>query len=508
MERIILALCLASSISLATQATYAVTPVNSMNDSQLINGGTYTNTADGVTTFKNSAGTGLWLQKGNYLRGVEVDSSGKMTNNGGTVHIYAPGQVVRLDGEVDVRSLQDGNKVYLGNGGKVFVDAAYLYQKGNIYASGANGGLVQFNVGAVDIRSGSIDARGHRGTGGVIAINSGGPVYLAGLKMDTSGKTSANFDTNVIDIEGGTIVSGTALIADGVSDRGGIIRLVASGRSDTLLPSQAVQKASAAGMFTGSEQNSIILNLSDQQMKQIDGSIGVRATISAQGTGASIGLHNDPSDVTSRAGDGGTIQIVAQKSAGFNSVLYANGAQSGTTNNGGNGGTIIVTTGDHLTNGLRMTANGGSGLNGGSGGLLAFDSSVVTNVGIISANGGNATSSGGHGGNGGLIVNTTDNFSGYNSQFQKGTVVTYGGQGQDDGLNGLMGSIVTVDPTKSGNILLGTWRKVKPIELLSHAENVILFSNERFKSDADVPANNLRGCLRSPSRGQSSEHKM
>jgi len=80
---------------------FAVVPVNTINNRSVIQGGTYYNIPGDVTAFRNTTGSGLWLQSGTTLRGLEViDSSGKLTNNGGTIQLYAPGSVIRLDGRV------------------------------------------------------------------------------------------------------------------------------------------------------------------------------------------------------------------------------------------------------------------------------------------------------------------------------------------------------------------------------------------------------------------------
>src|SRR4051812_1530860 len=104
-------LALAVSLSLLELNSYAALPINTVNDGQIIHGGTYANTSNDVTAFKNTQGTGLWLQNGNTIRGVEVDSHGGMTNNGGKIYLDAPNQVVRLDGTIDVRGMQNGSGI-------------------------------------------------------------------------------------------------------------------------------------------------------------------------------------------------------------------------------------------------------------------------------------------------------------------------------------------------------------------------------------------------------------
>ena len=121
-------------------------PVNSTQNGQIVQGGTYYNTSDSRTTFTNTGSGGLWLKSGTTVRGLEVDPTNALTGNGGTLHFYAPGSVVRIDGTIDVNALRNGN--YLGNGGRVFVDSAFLYQNGSIFANGGSGGLVQMNVGS------------------------------------------------------------------------------------------------------------------------------------------------------------------------------------------------------------------------------------------------------------------------------------------------------------------------------------------------------------------------
>ena len=167
---------LACTIALTDQG-FAATPINSVQDGRIISGGTYYNTADNTTTFVNSSSGGLWLKGGSTVRGLEVNSSGVLTNNGGTLHLYAPGQVVRVDGNINVNANMNSQGAALGNGGKVFIDSAYLFQNGNIMANGINGGLVQVNVGSMTLGDGSHDSKpkDQTGDGGVIAINASGP---------------------------------------------------------------------------------------------------------------------------------------------------------------------------------------------------------------------------------------------------------------------------------------------------------------------------------------------
>jgi hypothetical protein len=115
----------------------------------------------------------------------------------------------------------------------------------------------------------------------------------------------------------------------------------------------------------------------------------------------------------------------------------------------------------------------------------------MQNSGVIRANGGfgafifndGPNPNQGAGGNGGLVV-----FSGPNNPSSTGTVVTYGGfEGGAGGTRGRLGSIVAPDPATSTNTLIGVWRKTQPVELLTHAENLILLTKNG--GNAPVSAN-------------------
>src|SRR5690554_4760061 len=118
-----LPLYLAFSISLSSTASVLAAPgdTNSRNVGRDILSGTYYNTPGGKTVFRNSGPSGLWLRQNDIVRALEV-KAGVPTGNGGTVHFRAPNSVVRLDGTVDASAIHNGT-MYLGNGGKVFIDA-------------------------------------------------------------------------------------------------------------------------------------------------------------------------------------------------------------------------------------------------------------------------------------------------------------------------------------------------------------------------------------------------
>jgi len=469
-------LALALGITTYIPSSLAALPTNTVNDGQSIQGGTYFNTADNATIFKNSAGTGLWLHTGNNLRGVEVDSTGKLTNNGGNFYFDAPGQVMRLDSNIDVRGIRDGSGAYLGNGGKVFVDAAYLFQNGNIYASGVNGGLVQFNVGGMTIANTSrIEATGIGGKGGAISFNASGTVDIGRqVVIDSSGKVTGTIDSNVINIEGGTVNMQGTLIAQGVESRGGTIRIVSTGLTDLVQSQKAIQNAVTSGVLTSTEASDINAQLTNLKTNSdgdiIIGANGNQSILQVTGANSDQGFSdgNDIADPTLRAGDGGTTILAAQRNVNNSGWLLNYGGTSSNAK-GGNGGTISINAGNSITNTGRLVADGAGGNTGGDGGLIALSyKDSMPNSGMIRAIGGSSSTVTG---NGGLVV-----FSSLNNPTGNGTVVTY--PGFFGSSPGKLGSIVAPNPTTVSNTLIGVWRKTQPIELLTNAENVLILKNK------------------------------
>jgi hypothetical protein len=516
---------LAISIALFPVSAFAANPVNTVNNGPVVSGGAYFNTPDGETRFTNTAGGGLWLKSGSNIRAVEVNSSGIATNNGGTVHFFAPGQVVRLDGNIDVRAVRDSFDAYRGNGGNVFVDSAYLYQNGNIYANGINGGLVQFNVGSATLaNTARIEAKGSGlGVGGTIAINASGAVDLQRQTvLDTTGGVAGTIDTNVINIEGGLVNVEGLLQARGLVYRGdnigpgGTIRLVGSGQTDLNQTQSALANAVTAGNLTASEASAINTRLSSLKSSS-DGDVTIaaasgqqpQATLYAVG-GFGSAHNNDPTDPSDRSGDGGTIIITAQRNINNGGWLIADGgdgtgrgpndAPGDVYKNGGNGGTINLNAGQSIVNSGRMTSDGGNGglsidfsqgRKGGDGGLIALSyGDQMQNSGVIKATGGQGAPllgespvGNGNGGNGGLVV-----FSGLANPSLNGTVVTYGGPpGGPGGSYGQLGSVVAPNPATSTNTLIGVWRNTQPIELLSHNENILLLINRKANPFLHAP---------------------
>ncbi|WP_373531723.1 hypothetical protein [Vampirovibrio sp.] len=434
------------TVALLSLSLFAALPANAVNDvhdGRVVTSGNFSNTANGKTTFINSGSGGLWVRENGTIRGIEVNAAGTPTNNGGTLHFYAPNSVVRIDGRINVNALQNNQGAYLGQGGKVFVDAAYYYQSGHIFANGFSGGLVQLNVGSATIQPGaSIQAKGFGGAGGVISIQSDGVVQLKpNTLLDSSGKVAGTFDGNLINIEAGAVRAAGAMRANGVvtnvqeGSRGGTIRLIATGNTNLNQVRQALQDATTPGTQTGqliptfsnSERNTLNSELQDT-VNRLDGDIQISGTfnpqnqsqvfpalLSANGSAGAVAASNDTlQENTLRAGDGGTIILSAMRNVQNLGIVEANGGNGVSQGNpvrGGNGGTLVATAGDRIANDLfsyttrnngllgQFQANGGSGGSasdtqyggavGGKGGLLAFSHKTgMANLGEIIAQGG------------------------------------------------------------------------------------------------------------------------
>jgi hypothetical protein len=358
-------------ISLTPMMMAAPGDTNSTNTSRDIAGGTYYNTQGSRTTFKSNGNAGLWLRGGRNLRGLEVNSQGGTTGNGGTFYFRAPGAVVRLDGNVDVSAWKQGG-FYLGNGGKVFVDAAYLYQTGKVMANGVNGGLVQYNVGAATIGPNArISAQGFGGNGGQISINASGVVDIRqGSILDASGKVAGTYDTSVINIEGGVVNNQGIIRANGIAGSdpksndsnvvpeviwesesqdspGGTVRLVATGQSEQDCVDCAVN---ATSVFTAAEK--VAINARNNALIQnSDGSVINSGIIQANGTDGVLTTDD------------------------YGGWSGGNGSYDDSASNGQHGGTIIIAAANNVSNSGTIEANGGDGLvnfeygaSGGSGG--------------------------------------------------------------------------------------------------------------------------------------------
>jgi hypothetical protein len=458
-SRRLLPLTVAASITLSGLPAALAGPgdLNSINNGQIIHSGVYNNTAGSRTTFVNTAGGGLWLHSGDIVRGIETDANRVPTGNGGTLYFRAPKNVVRLDGDIDVSAIRNQN-AYTGNGGKVFVDSAYLFQNGNIYANGVNGGLLQFNVGSMTVGpNAKLTANGIGGQGGSINVNATGAVNIAkGALLDTSGKVAGTFDTNVINIEGGVINNAGILRANGAAlvdfkpDNGDAKRVAANPQ----LANNPVPGPITVGGGTGDTatmSNTLFATPGNVDFR--GGTIRLVAT----------GQNESPRDLISQT-------TYSNLSKSERDIIDRDAAATkGDINNTGdlraagafskNGGTIILSAAHDIRNGGLILADGanansrlfdaqGNGASGGNGGTISINAMhKVSNTGVISARGGIGgaakdvqvtTGNGqdalaqvlghaGHGGQGGLIALSAP------ATENKGNMIASGGVGGKGG---------------------------------------------------------------------------
>lgn len=466
---------LALSLGVAQAVEIPASLVNQTYNGSTIQGGTYFNSPGSETKFINTAGTGITLNAGQNIRGVEGSPASfglegnpsSYTGNGGNIHIQAPDQVVKLNGNIDVRGfLSNGSPFMPGTGGKVTIDAAYLFQNGNIYASGMRGGNVTMNVGGMTMGSNSyIDARSTQADmhmpGGSVTINSTGQVDIQkGAKIDVSGAT---FERNPVTGQGyipgnfsNIVISGNAVNMDGVlianqartiysdgqrptswqKDLGGGITLVATNGNVTIGPDAIVQADAVEGNNNG---RTITVTASND--------------------------INQNGRILSKGGDG------ANSIGVFDFTVLPMPLW------GGNAGTVVLNAGHDINQAGRIVTDGGkggAGFYGGDAGTMIFTAgNKIVNNGVIRAMGGDADAAGSnyistwvngddfHGGAGGNISFLNVNPSG------TGVVVTYGGHGDPDGAlygrlgspNGALGTITAPDPISSTNTLMGVWKK-------------------------------------------------
>ena len=388
---------------------YAASPINSFNDGQIIQGGSYYNTSSSKTTFFNSRSGDLWLQSGVTVRGVEITSNGNFTNNGGNILLYAPGKVVRLDGNINASALVNGQGAYLGNGGKVAVNSAYLFQNGNILALGAQGGHVSINVNSATFGPLSrIDAGGGTtGIGGAIRVKATGVVDVQkGAVLNTTGVPFPGLDSNVIQIIGAVVNNEGIISANGVSSnlgqnmnasKGGVIQLVANGGNINLQPTQ--NAISGSTVLTPAEGKVAYTRI---QALAANYGNGLRNSGSITANGGTL-----DSTSSNQGGDGGAIvlsadQKILNQSSG---IITANGGHGNIAGQGGKIDWLNNSSFQNAQNNGLLQANGGvdiTPVSGGKGGVISLRN--MTNTGIISALGGESSGlGGGHGGTGGII---------------------------------------------------------------------------------------------------------
>ncbi len=492
LRRFFVPLALAFSITVSgTQAYAGPGDVNSVNDGQVVQGGTYYNTPGNKTTFQNSGGSGLWVKSGTTVRGLESDIGGTPTGNGGWLHFNAPGQVVRIDGNVSVSALMKGG-AYVGDGGRVTIDSAFLYQNGAIFANGRNGGMVQFNTGSAMFGPNAlIEAKGFGvthgldGKGGVVSVNATGVVDVQrGAVIDTSGQVVGTYDRNVINIEGGLINMEGVLRADGVvynelngdyvtGSQGGTIRLVANGNSNVLCVDCPVSKSTdkdidlsvvslnqtgsayddavaqleaSGNIFTAGDRQAI-LNRQENLIASSDGDIVIGDALDASGV-----IPANPANglISANGGDGvdygvpawgwngsngGSIILAARNNVVNGGVVRANGGDGvfDDPGYGGHGGTIAMIAGNDIINDCIITANGGNGADVTGPNGVVIDNGTAAGGGVVNASVNLHPNSqsfyhGGDGGNGGVI-----GFSYANTMTNNGLIAANGGNGGKGG---------------------------------------------------------------------------
>jgi hypothetical protein len=372
-------LALAVSLGFSTVAP-VFADVNTVNDGPNINGGTYDNTPGGVTTFVNSAHSGLYLKAGDVVTGREVDAANLLpTGNGGNIHINAPGQMVRLDGDINVSGIINGGN--LGNGGRVTIDAGALYQNGQIFANGTNGGLIQMNVNSMNMGpNAQIDARGLNGAGGVVDINATGMVTIPhGAIVDSSGTVIGNYNTNVIQVKGGIVNLDGILQAKGLNpgDNGGKVAIYATdslkiGSTGQLIANGA-DGSNGYNPSNGGDGGMVLVsankNLDNDGLIAANGGHGGTNPDTAVGPVETVidGAGNTVKQQVSNGQDGGNGGNGGQVEVYFKNQMTNNGAIEVKGGDGGDG--QVAYAGDH---GVHQIANGGNGGNGGDGGFVKF----------------------------------------------------------------------------------------------------------------------------------------
>jgi hypothetical protein len=364
-----------------------------------------------------------------------------------------------VDGTIDASAVRNGS-LYTGNGGKVFMDSAYLFQNGNIFANGANGGLVQLNVGGLTMGSNAkIMAQGFGGDGGTVTINSPGTIDLrSGSLIDTSGKVFGTVDTNVINIEGSAFNNQAIMRANGLAvgdlkpDDGDTNVM----RANPQLANNPVPRPISAGAGTGDTatmsnvlfevppgvdfRGGTIRLVATGQTNPTTSVINGTDTMTADEKSALISRNNqvvsfNEGDVFQRGGiqangainkNGGTLIISAARNIIVAGTTQANGANAaagifdsnGNGANGGNGGTVILSALGRVNNVNSIQANGGIGARGQSRSVSTGNGQDATVT---------ITNLGGRGGEGGVVAISAIGIS------NGGSIQANGGQGGEGG---------------------------------------------------------------------------
>jgi hypothetical protein len=476
----LLPLVLASSITLSPKALAGGEAVNTVNDGAIVNSGTYYNTAGDKTTFVNSAKTGLYVAPGSTVVGREYDvTTMQETGNGGNLHFSAPGQIVRIDGNLDVSGLTKGC-VYIGNGGKVTIDSAFLYQNGHIFANGINGGQVQMNVGSMAMGPGANTiARGYGGAGGTVVVNATGSVTIPqGAVVDTSGGVVGTFNSNLIEVTGSVVNLDGILQANGLGagQAGGRVQLTGTNRV-TIEKNGKVVANGADAAFSPANPSGVggkggTISITAKNVIENNGLVAVNGGQGATFQQAATGVVSADYDAQGREiyqSASGTRLFKDPDSGVFfdacdrivtcppgDLVLVQREVAQGQNGGiGGNAGSInLASSTGQITNTGLIEAVGGKGGNGQD----AIAQTPFSGPGVHVAMGGN----GGQGGNGGFV-----NIIGNPDQSSLDGIDVSGGQGGLGGaasiLNPCTDLAVPGDPGSPGDPGLVTVTRVVPV---------------------------------------------
>jgi len=457
---------LATSLIVCSGLAWAQPPVNSVNTDQVIKGGVYANTIDGQTVFTNPHG--LWLKSGTTVQGVALDNVGKDIGDGGTILLKAPNSVVRLDGTINVDGHYANRR--FGYAGNVTIEAAYLYQSGNIFARNGNGGgtgAVTINVNSATFTpTASIDVSASRDNGGSIHINSTG-----GVDIQRNGSQMAQFNSsslynyageaNLIDIHSGMVNNLGIIRADGIAKGpeagaprgdGGTIRLTASGCMNLQPVADALNHTT---VFTPCQAKSIFDQFHSAVARfspDLRNNVWNKGLISANGA-SSLSADDRP-------GHGGQIEMTGTgvtmggDPGQPSGIVQANGGTG--YDRGGDGGVIIAKASNVFYNAGAMSVNGGdavgkSGSTGGQGGGIEVHSGIFHNLKTMSANGGNGAVEQGNGGNGGVLnLNADAKFSVINDNSGLLSATGGNGGGGTQSLGGEGGNVILVNISNRG----------------------------------------------------------
>ncbi|WP_373531176.1 hypothetical protein [Vampirovibrio sp.] len=399
--RLTAAVSLAASLLLGSMPVSLAGPgdTNSTNVGANVANGTFFNTAGDKTTFTNNGGN-ITVGAGTTVRGLEVNSAGNLTGNGGHLHFDAQGGVMRVDGTINASAAMGSNGAYLGNGGKVTIDAGALVQNGNIFANGLNGGIITVNVGQLTVGP---NARfealttGAYALPGQINLNATGEVTIPnGAVLDASGNYIGGYNANVIQISGSVVNLDGVVIANGLSAG-------AKGGNIGIYGSEIAVKSNAKIMANGA-------NTGDGGMVEV-----ISTDKTTVESGAEITANGGKGLSGVVAGNGGIVGVGSAKTLRNDGVISANGGNGHNgynPSNGGEGG-LVVFAGDTVEHNGQLAANGGhggtnafpsrgtvvngqqvsvgqNGANGGNGGaVLVAHRTSISGTGSIEAKGGN-----------------------------------------------------------------------------------------------------------------------